>query len=240
MRRSLLIILFYASFVFPQLQGPKIFLPADTYDFGTVKQGEIVKHIFPLVNKGDDTLKITGVYPSCGCTAFDLPKKELLPGETVLLTTIFNSSGKSGSQSKVVSISSNDKSNGMVRVFLKGSIDADTASLVHQRVPKLSVPEVQFDFGSVQEGAVLTHSFQLINEGTDDLNILDVKTSCGCTAALPSTKVLKPNGTGSIAVEFNTANRSGKVSRTITVTTDDPANSSKILTISADISKRDK
>ena len=102
------------------------------------------------------------------------------------------------------------------------------------------MPEIQFDFGSVKEGDVLTHSFQLINDGTDDLNILDVKTSCGCTAALPSTKVLKPKETGSVAVEFNTANRSGKVVRTITVTTDDPETPSKILTISADIAKREK
>jgi hypothetical protein len=239
MRRFLVIVLLYSSLIFAQLQGPKIFLPADTHNFGTVKQGEIVKHVFPIVNKGDDTLKITGVYPSCGCTAFDLPKKELVPGETVLLTAIFNSAGKSGSQSKVISIGSNDKSNSMVRVFLKGNIDTDTSAIAH-RVPKLSTPEIQFDFGSVKEGDVLTHSFQLVNEGTDDLNILDVKTSCGCTAALPSTKVLKPKETGSVAVEFNTANRSGKVVRTITVTTDDPETPSKILTISADIAKRDK
>jgi hypothetical protein len=238
MKRFLVIVLFYSSLMFAQLQGPKIFLPADTYNFGTVKESEVVKHTFPIVNKGDDTLKITGVYPSCGCTAFDLPKKELAPGETVLLTAIFNTSGKSGSQSKVISIGSNDKSSSMVRVFLKGSVSTDTATVTH-KLPKLVVPESQFDFGSAKEGDVLTHSFQLVNEGTDDLNILDVKTSCGCTAALPSTKVLKPKESGSVSVEFNTANRSGKVVRTITVTTDDPETPSKVLTISADIAKRE-
>jgi hypothetical protein len=238
MHRFMVIVLLCSGLAFAQMQGPKIFLPADTYNFGTVKQGEVVKHVFPIVNKGDDTLKITGVYPSCGCTAFDLPKKEIIPGETVLLTAIFNSSGKSGSQSKVISIGSNDKNDSMVRVFLKGSVDTDTSGTTHY-TPKLTVLEVQYDFGSAKEGDVLTHSFQLINEGNGNLNILDVKTSCGCTAALPSSKVLKPKETGSIAVEFNTANRSGKVVRTITVTTDDPESPSKILTITADIAKRD-
>lgn len=240
MIRVFAILLMISNLIFAQMQGPKIILPADTYDFGTVKQGEIVKHTFPIVNGGDDTLKIISVNPSCGCTAFDLPKKELFPGETVLLAVQFNSAGKSGSQSKVVSIASNDKKNGMIRVFIKGNVSLDSVIVEERKAPKLEMPEVQHEFGVADAGTLLTYTFKLKNVGKEDLEIKEIKTSCGCTAAMPSSKLLKADEEGTLKVEFDTTNRSGKVNRTITLTTNDPDAPTRVLTIYADITKREK
>jgi Protein of unknown function (DUF1573) len=99
------------SVSYSQLLGPKIVFQEKEYDFGTAVQGERVKHNFVVTNNGDDTLKISNVHASCGCTAALPDKKELLPGESTNIKVEFNSTGRTGSQVKYITVNSNDKDN---------------------------------------------------------------------------------------------------------------------------------
>lgn len=69
--------------------------------------------------------------------------------------------------------------------------------------PKAFIPELVYDFGTVKTGEVVKHSFLIINKGKSNLNINKVSSSCGCTVAEPTKKVLSPNDTSIIKVEFN-------------------------------------
>ena len=54
----ILVSLFICTSVFAQFRNPKI-LPLETeYDFGNIKEGEVVSHNFVIFNKGTDILKI--------------------------------------------------------------------------------------------------------------------------------------------------------------------------------------
>lgn len=46
-----------------ELQGPKIVLKEQMFDFGEVKEGDTVEHTFQVFNKGDQTLEIKNVKP---------------------------------------------------------------------------------------------------------------------------------------------------------------------------------
>lgn len=46
-----------------QTNGPKMVLPEKLHDAQEVKEGEIVKHSFPVLNKGDQPLEIKRVQP---------------------------------------------------------------------------------------------------------------------------------------------------------------------------------
>lgn len=46
-----------------QSQGPKMVLKEQAFDFGKVRQGEVIKHAFTVLNKGDQPLKIIRVKP---------------------------------------------------------------------------------------------------------------------------------------------------------------------------------
>jgi hypothetical protein len=46
-----------------QANGPKMVLPEKLHDAQEVKEGEIVKHSFPVLNKGDQPLEIKRVQP---------------------------------------------------------------------------------------------------------------------------------------------------------------------------------
>jgi hypothetical protein len=62
-----------------------------------------------------------------------------------------------------------------------------------------------------------------------------VQTSCGCTAAKPTRNQLAPGEDSDIAVTFDTRFDKGPATRTITVSTNDPAAKSIVLTIKGDV-----
>jgi len=98
------------SVSYSQYSGPKIVSQEKEYDFGTVVQGEKVKHNFVITNSGESKLIIDNVHASCGCTAALPEKKELMPGESTNIKVEFNSRGRSGEQVKYITIKSNDDS----------------------------------------------------------------------------------------------------------------------------------
>ncbi|MBA9077480.1 DUF1573 domain-containing protein [Rufibacter quisquiliarum] len=87
--------------------GPSIVFEEQKFDFGDIRQGEVVQHTFRFTNNGSQPLVISNVRTTCGCTATDYPKKPVMPGETASITARFNSAGKRGQQNKVITIDSN-------------------------------------------------------------------------------------------------------------------------------------
>lgn len=79
------------------------------YDFGTIKEGEVVEHEFSFTNTGKQPLKIVQAKPSCGCTAPDWTKSEIAPGEKGAVTVRFDSKGRLDQQNKSVRLITNTK-----------------------------------------------------------------------------------------------------------------------------------
>ena len=78
------------------------------YDFGTVKEGDQVKHVFKFKNTGDQNLILINVKGSCGCTVpEDWPKHPIAPGETGEISVNFDSQGRVGNVKKSVRIEAN-------------------------------------------------------------------------------------------------------------------------------------
>ncbi len=235
LRNILLFVILSISFLYSQSIGPKITVKPIEYDFGDIIQGEIVSHTFIITNAGWDTLNIAHVRASCGCTAASPEKSLLAPGESTNLLVSFNSKGRIGKQTKFVYIQSNDLDIPEMKLTFVGNIKTGDAKSELQA--KFVVPETEHDFGAVQEGKKVEYTFKIANFGTGDLLIKNIKTSCGCTAALVSSEKLAPGEKGSLKVELDTTDRLGKMSRTITITTNDPSEPQKILTIYADVQK---
>lgn len=77
--------------------------------------------------------------------------------------------------------------------------------------------ESQFDFGEIQQGDVVEHTFKFTNTGEAPLVITDTKVTCGCTTPSFTKEPVAPGETGEILVKFNSAGKSGNTSKTITV-----------------------
>ena len=66
----------------PREPGARLVFEEEKYDFGKVEQGVVLTHIFDFENIGEDTLKISRVRSSWGCTASLLSSEVIAPGET--------------------------------------------------------------------------------------------------------------------------------------------------------------
>ena len=77
------------------------------HDFGKVTEGEKVGYVFVFENKGTEDLVITSATTSCGCTVPEYDRKPVPPGGKGNLEVVFDTSGKSGTQTKTISVRSN-------------------------------------------------------------------------------------------------------------------------------------
>jgi hypothetical protein len=234
-KKILVFAFFLSQLTIAQLVQPRLMAQPTTHDFGKIKQGEVVSYTFILTNGGGDLLKIDNVTATCGCTVAKPEKNELIPGESTNLKVTFNSAGRHGKQSKLVKIFSNDPENPQLSLTITGTVVVEDK--VTENRPIVHFPETEHNFGKVTEGSVVEYTFKFKNAGGSSLNVKDIRTSCGCTAALVSKEKLQPGEEGTIRIELDTKNRSGKMSRTITVMTNDPVDPNKVLTVYAEIEK---
>lgn len=94
------------------------------YDFGKVKDGEKVTHVYKFTNTGKEPLIINSAKGSCGCTVPQWPKDPVAPGATGEIKVEFNSKGKAGQQSKTVTIMANTDPN-PTQIIIKGMVEKD-------------------------------------------------------------------------------------------------------------------
>jgi hypothetical protein len=89
------------------------------------------------------------------------------------------------------------------------------------------------DFGTVARGAQLVHSFTITNIYSVPLEITNIRTSCGCVVATPSSKVLRPREKGQLNVTMDGRRFSGLKAVNIYVTVGPEFISTATLRVSA-------
>jgi hypothetical protein len=82
----------------------------------------------------------------------------------------------------------------------------------------LAFDESSFDFGTVTEGEIITHTFSFTNTGDEPLIINDARGTCGCTVPSKPTAPIAPGEKGEITVRFDSSNKVGKRNQRVTVT----------------------
>ncbi len=81
-----------------------------------------------------------------------------------------------------------------------------------------------YDFGEIKEQkGTVTHTFVFRNNGDASFSITNVRTSCGCTSATSTGKIISPADTAHVTVCFNPTNVEGFFHQRIVVYTDSPA-----------------
>jgi hypothetical protein len=86
----------------------------ESFDFGSIAEGESVTHDYSFRNTGKSDLLISSASGSCGCTVPEYPKKAVAPGDDGVIRVTFNSNGKSGMQHKTVTLIANTVPNSKV------------------------------------------------------------------------------------------------------------------------------
>ncbi len=91
------------------------------YDFGKVKEGDIVEFSYRFQNTGNQPLVVTETLASCGCTVAEKPEEPVKPGQIGYIKIKFNSDKKPGETHKTVTVTSNAQPE-FPQLLLKGTV----------------------------------------------------------------------------------------------------------------------
>lgn len=192
------------------ITGPRIFCEQPEFNFGTVDSQNAIEHTFVLKNIGDTTLEISDIRAACGCTVANISSKTVAPGETSELTARLNLQGRSGPQSKAITINSNDPQNPSYRVNMSGTI-----------AQAFQISPDRLIFGDVKSGSESTQTIDLTALSDVPLNIQSVE------SVDPNVKVEKETvqeqRQARLKVTLKGQAQPGAVNTSIRVTTDNPS-----------------
>jgi hypothetical protein len=101
--------------------GAKLRFKNLTHDFGAVDDTDELIYEFEFTNEGSETLHITDIKPSCGCTTTELKKRVYEPGEEGAIELIFHPKGY-GPQTKTITVKSDSSGSERIIVFIKSTV----------------------------------------------------------------------------------------------------------------------
>jgi hypothetical protein len=160
---GLLIFISVVSICFSgQAKGPQVEFLETEWDFGRIKQGEVVRHEFVFRNTGTATLEIRKVTTSCGCAAALVSEKKIAPGQQGALKVSFDSKGYSGKVIKYIYFESNDPKNPQVALTIRAEVEVGPG-------PKIEIDPLNLDLGIALEEEAAEAKIKIKNKGELEL-----------------------------------------------------------------------
>ena len=101
--------------------APKLVIPEEKKDVGTVPKGEVIHATFVLKNEGKADLHVTDVKPSCGCTAPEYDKT-IKPGAEGKIVLNVDTKTFQGPISKSALILTDDPEKAQVTIFVMANV----------------------------------------------------------------------------------------------------------------------
>ncbi|MGI8820727.1 MAG: DUF1573 domain-containing protein [Chthoniobacterales bacterium] len=98
---------------------------------------------------------------------------------------------------------------------------------------QLQWEQTQIELHPKASDAEAVANFKYENKGTTQINIKNVRSSCGCTVASLKKNDVAPGEKGEVTATFKIGGRTGVQQKTVTVETDDPAQPSITLLLKA-------
>jgi hypothetical protein len=93
-----------------------------TFSFPDTPSGQKITKDFKFKNTGKSNLVIRNSKASCGCTTVEPSGKVIKPGATGVIKVVFDTDGRSGPQSKTVTLTLNDPDAPTVKLIVRGTL----------------------------------------------------------------------------------------------------------------------
>lgn len=103
--------------------------------------------------------------------------------------------------------------------------------------PRLVLSQDSWDFGAVWHPQSATLTLIVKNEGNADLQINDVRTTCGCTLVETGRKLVPPGESTEVKVRYNSEGKQGHVESKVIIDSNDPARPTVELKIAGEVKR---
>lgn len=222
------ILLFSTLFSISQI--PKTTLEVDKryHDFGKIKEdGGKVRAVFTFKNTGTTNLLILNAEPSCGCTVGEWTKDSIAPGETGIVTAIFDPKNMMGIIDKTLGIYTNAKYAKVVVLELRGEViprDRTMDDIFPYRVGNMMFDKETADLGEVLHNKKDSAFIVMYNDGQYPVKINNISSLPEGCKIRPEKKTIEPGEEVRlyITVDGNVFNDFGPFNKTFRLITDDP------------------
>jgi len=114
-----------------------------------------------------------------------------------------------------------------------------SGTLASAAQPRMIFESTEIDLGNIDAGKVVELKFKFKNAGDETLIINSINSSCGCTVPKLEKKEYQAGETGAIPVKFDSRGLSGKIAKTITITTNQQDNAYTTLKIKGTVTLKD-
>ena len=136
----------------------------ESWNFGRIKQGDVLTHEFIFKNEGNVPLLIEKVETTCGCTAALASANQIEPGAEGKIKASLDTRGYSGKIIKYIYVLSNDKEKSRRELFV-------TADIEIQPQPGIDLDRYNIDLGLSLEGDEPKAKFLIKNTGQLELKV---------------------------------------------------------------------
>jgi hypothetical protein len=151
----------------PDGPHPKIRIDTEQVDFGTILDDKLTDpREIKFTNVGDETLIISSVSSSCGCTQPELEKLEYAPGESGVMEVRFKPEGKKGRSQQHVTIVCNDPT------APAAGVKIDVVATIR---PVVEVDPKLVNFSAVRKGEIMSSIVTVTGIG-EDFKVTEVST----------------------------------------------------------------
>lgn len=133
------------------------------WNFGSIPESTTVSHDFPFRNNGTDTLVITRVKPTCGCTVAPLSADHVAPGDTAVMSISLNTRRLHGKVRKFVNVDCNDPINPYYKLSFDAIVDNPDRLIV-------TSPQIA-DFGNFKELREATAQLKIANSSANPVTL---------------------------------------------------------------------
>jgi len=192
---------------------PRIQFEEMTYDFGQVREGTEVIHVYKFNNVGTDTLVIGKIRTSCGCTAALASEREIPPGEEGEIKVTFDSSSRHGRGKihRTITVPSNDPEQPKVELSLTGEV-----------LVEIEITPRYLNFGTIQKGEERSGSVKVRFPCDPTRQVTQVESlTKGISAEQVSSKSAEPGET-EIQIRLSKDVPVGRLSGRVQISTTNP------------------
>jgi hypothetical protein len=105
----------------------------------------------------------------------------------------------------------------------------DETAAPNPNAPVMSFAVSEHDFGDIQPGSVVKHTFEFTNTGKSPLLIENATASCGCTTPNWTKEPIAPGGKGTIDVQFDSHGKMGIQNKEVAIQANTQPNITKVV-----------
>lgn len=212
----ILICIFFLVASMTAWAAPKIACDEPKWEFEKVMEGKELSHSFKVKNQGDEVLNLENVRGSCGCTAAKPVSKVLQPGEETEIKTTFNSTGRTGKQTKYVYVHSNDPETKILKLTITGEVEKKPAPRIILRPPS-------WNMQTIESGITKETNLTILNTGDQPLEIESLKPSTEqIQTNFKGPSTLKPGEQMSLQITYAPDIMSSTIREKIVISSNDP------------------